>query len=239
MATQKKCEIAIDFEEHIKDLLECPVCIEPILSVPIHQCTNGQVVCNGCIAKLRSCPICRNDSTLVRNFMLEKIIEKLLVNKEASENTETPRWGSELAVVSFSNNEQSDELMAQINMLLNQRNNLQNQRNNLQNQFNNYQNSTAVAGNDRSSSDSDTDTEFRNTEFWHTEFRSLTSSENTPNHQNSTTVIGNDGSNSKIIPKYLKNIFKYSVFFVFGVLFVGMVIFVLLNIYKAAIGESV
>ena len=42
MATQKKCEIAIDFEEHIKDLLECPVCIEPILSAPIHQCTNAQ-----------------------------------------------------------------------------------------------------------------------------------------------------------------------------------------------------
>ena len=35
----------------------------------------------------------------VRNFMLEEIIEKLLVNKEFSENTETPRWGSELAVV--------------------------------------------------------------------------------------------------------------------------------------------
>ena len=79
MATQKKCEIAMDFEEHIKDLLECPVCIEPILSAPIHQCTNGHVVCNGCIAKLNSCPICRNDSTPVRNLMLEEITEKLMV----------------------------------------------------------------------------------------------------------------------------------------------------------------
>ena len=79
MATQQKCEIAIDFEEQIKDLLECPVCFEPILSTPIHQCTNGHVVCNGCIAKLSNCPICRNDSTLIRNLILEEIMEKILV----------------------------------------------------------------------------------------------------------------------------------------------------------------
>ena len=225
-----------DFEEHIKDLLECPVCIEPILSAPIHQCTNGHVVCNGCIAKLSNCPICRNDSTLIRNFMLEEIIEKFLVNKESSKNPETPRWGSELDVVSFSNNGPSNELMSQINFLQNQiRDILQNH------QLNNYQNSTA--GNDGSNSDSDTDTEFRSlsTEFRSltTEIRSLTSSEIIPNHQNSTAVAGNDGSNSETIPKYLKNIFKYSCFFVLGALCLSCVIVVLQMIYKAAIGESI
>ena len=79
MATPKTREKTTDFEEHFRDLLECPVCIEPILSAPIHQCTNGHVVCNGCIAKLNSCPICRNDSTPVRNLMLEEITEKLMV----------------------------------------------------------------------------------------------------------------------------------------------------------------
>jgi hypothetical protein len=229
MAAQKKCEIAIDVEEHIKDLLECPVCIEPILSAPIHQCTNGHVVCNGCIAKLSNCPICRNDSTLVRNFMLEEIIEKLLVNKESSEKPETPRWGSGLDFVSFSNDRPIAELEVQINILQNQiRTILQNH----QFRINNYQNSTA--GNDGSSSDSDTDTEFRDIEF-----RSFTSSEIIPNHQNSTAVAGNDGSNSETIPKYLKNIFKYSWFFVLGALCLSCVIVVLQMIYKAAIGERI
>ena len=80
MATPNTREKAMDFEERIRVLLECPVCIEPLLSVPIHQCINGHVVCNDCIAKLNNCPICRNDSTLIRNLMLEEIIEKILVH---------------------------------------------------------------------------------------------------------------------------------------------------------------
>ena len=61
--------------------------------------------------------------------MLEEIIEKLLVNKESSEKSETQRWGSGLAVVSFSSNGRSDELEVEFNIL---------------------QNSTSVAGNDGS-----------------------------------------------------------------------------------------
>ena len=218
----------MDFEERIRVLLECPVCIEPLLSVPVHQCINGHVVCNGCIAKLNNCPICRSDSTLVRNFMLEEIIEKFLVNKESSKNPETPRWGSELDVVSFSNNGPSDRLEVQVNILQNQiRDILRNHPN-----LNNYQNSTA--GNDGSSSDSDTDTEFR-------EFRYLTRSENLrseTNHQNSNAVAGNDGSNSETIPKYLAKILKYSVFFVFGVLCFGFVIGAFLAINNPTGRES-
>ena len=53
-----------EFEEYVKCLLKCPACSEPIKSSPIHQCTNGHVVCKDCITKLEYCPICKNDSTL-------------------------------------------------------------------------------------------------------------------------------------------------------------------------------
>ena len=87
MASQKTCEKTKKIEEHIEDILKCPNCIKPIMSIPIHQCTNGHVVCKDCIAKLSNCPICRNDSTLVRNLMLEQIIEKLVVLKFISFST--------------------------------------------------------------------------------------------------------------------------------------------------------
>ena len=87
MATQETREKAKKFKEQIEDILKCPNCIKPIMSAPIHQCKNGHVVCKDCIAKLSNCPICRNDSTLVRNLMLEQIIEKLAVLKFISFST--------------------------------------------------------------------------------------------------------------------------------------------------------
>ena len=70
------------FEEYVKNLLECPVCMEPIQSAPIHQCTNGHVLCKDCIAKLESCPICRNDSNTARNLIFEQIIGNFIANQE-------------------------------------------------------------------------------------------------------------------------------------------------------------
>ena len=64
-------------DEYIRDLLECPVCIETIKSVPVYQCANGHVICNDCIEKLTNCPICRSDSALVRILKLEDIIQRL------------------------------------------------------------------------------------------------------------------------------------------------------------------
>mgnify|MGYP001363389618 CR=1 FL=1 len=61
----------------LRDLLECPVCMETIKSVPVYQCNNGHVICKDCIKKLNNCPICRNDSAPARSLQLEKIVERL------------------------------------------------------------------------------------------------------------------------------------------------------------------
>ena len=76
MATSKTSQTS-DIEEYLRDLLECPVCMETIKSVPVYQCINGHVICNVCIEKLNNCPICRNDSALVRSLKLENIVQRL------------------------------------------------------------------------------------------------------------------------------------------------------------------
>ena len=77
MAASKPNKNSSDFEEYIRDLLECPVCMELIKSVPVYQCANGHVICMDCIEKLNNCPICRNDSELRRNLKLENIVQRL------------------------------------------------------------------------------------------------------------------------------------------------------------------
>ena len=77
MATSKTYQNSSDFEEYIRDLLECPVCMETIKSLPVYQCANGHALCNDCIEKLNNCPICRNDSSLVRSLKLENIVQRL------------------------------------------------------------------------------------------------------------------------------------------------------------------
>ena len=77
MATSNINQNSSDFEEYIRDLLECPVCMETIKSLPVYQCANGHALCNDCIKKLNNCPICRNDSSLVRSLKLENIVQRL------------------------------------------------------------------------------------------------------------------------------------------------------------------
>ena len=98
MATSKTYQNPSDFEEYIRDLLECPVCMETIKSVPVYQCTNGHVICKDCIKKLDNCPICRNDSTPARNLQLEKIVQRLegIQHEKRGSTTATPtlqKWG--------------------------------------------------------------------------------------------------------------------------------------------------
>ena len=104
------------FEEYVMSLLECPVCMEPIKSPPIHQCTNGHLLCKDCIAKLESCPICRNDSKTARNLIFEQIIGNFvafeLTNEGAYEKPELQKWEQ----VSFSNNRSNEELSVQLNI---------------------------------------------------------------------------------------------------------------------------
>ena len=97
MATSKTNEKSSVSDEYIKHLSECPVCIEAIRSAPIHQCTNGHVICKDCILKLDSCPICRSDSKLARNLMLEQIIAKIYgpqqVKEGPCEKFKLEEWG--------------------------------------------------------------------------------------------------------------------------------------------------
>ena len=96
-----------EFEECVKFLLECPVCSKPNRSAPIHQCTNGHIVCKNCVTKLENCPICRNNSKLARNLIFEQIIEKFsaleLANEEPPEKAKLQKWGQRSDSVRFSN----------------------------------------------------------------------------------------------------------------------------------------
>ena len=87
-----------NFEEYIRDLLECPVCMDTIKSVPVYQCANGHVICQGCIDKLNNCPICRNDSELRRSLKLEDIVQRIEGIQPENEKTGTAlsnlkKWG--------------------------------------------------------------------------------------------------------------------------------------------------
>lgn len=98
MATSKTNPNPSDFEEYVRDLLECPVCMDTIKSVPIYQCSNGHLICKDCIEKLNNCPICRNDSPLVRNLKLENIVQRLDGIHPENEGTTTvkpnlQKWG--------------------------------------------------------------------------------------------------------------------------------------------------
>ena len=98
MAASKPNQTPSDFEEYIRDLLECPVCMEIIKSVPVYQCANGHVICMDCIEQLHNCPICRNDSELRRNLKLENIVQRLEGIQYENEETTTAKpnlqkWG--------------------------------------------------------------------------------------------------------------------------------------------------
>ena len=82
----------------LRDLLECPVCMETIKSVPVYQCNNGHVICKDCVKKLNNCPICRNDSAPARSLQLEKIVERLEGIQPENEGSTTAKpnlqkWG--------------------------------------------------------------------------------------------------------------------------------------------------
>ena len=108
------------FEEYVKSLLECPVCMELIKSAPIHQCTNGHLLCKDCIAKLESCPICRNDSKTARNLIFEQIIGNFyaleLANPGPYEKLEVQKWEEVCISASFSNNTADEEPSVQLNI---------------------------------------------------------------------------------------------------------------------------
>jgi len=68
------------------DVLECPVCFEPITKTPIFVCANREQhsICIDCYQPIfnanRPCPICRKKLTNIRSLRLEKIVEEMPEN---------------------------------------------------------------------------------------------------------------------------------------------------------------
>jgi len=48
-----------DLLKHFQSLVECPVCLGSIRTVPVFCCPSGHVVCTECRSQLASCPVCR------------------------------------------------------------------------------------------------------------------------------------------------------------------------------------
>ena len=128
--TFKSEEKSIEFKKYVKGLLQCTVCIKLIKTTPIHQCTDGHVICKDCIPKLNNvrvrdplffhfrkvCPTCRNYTTLSRNLIIEQVIEKLdeiqPENEELIEMPKIQKWGNGFSVSNFLNNESDVSLIS-------------------------------------------------------------------------------------------------------------------------------
>lgn len=73
---EKKLKLTI--RHRLTAILKCPVCYDAVGNngSPIWMCSNGHVMCNGCYAKLITCPLCRNvlhDN--IRNLALERVLQ--------------------------------------------------------------------------------------------------------------------------------------------------------------------
>ena len=56
--------------------LECPVCLEEMVEVRIHQCVSGHLVCHHCRQSLQTCPVCR-DNIIGRATVMERLASAL------------------------------------------------------------------------------------------------------------------------------------------------------------------
>jgi hypothetical protein len=83
---------AIPFSE-IKEMVECPVCMNVPDSPPIYQCGNGHILCKACKAQLTHCPTCRQPLGNLRSLVAEKLIEKIPVRCTFAEHGCDVRWG--------------------------------------------------------------------------------------------------------------------------------------------------
>ena len=124
MATCNPNQTSSDIEEYLRELLECPVCMETIKSVPVYQCTNGHVICKDCIEKLNNCPICRNDSSLVRSLELENIVQRIegipIENQEIfTAKRNLKKWGKGSVRVYGTINGSTQETRIELNLQAN------------------------------------------------------------------------------------------------------------------------
>jgi E3 ubiquitin-protein ligase SIAH1 len=63
---------AHDLSKDVLEQLECPVCMEYMLT-PITLCGNGHNICSSCKKDIQKCPICRELLLDTRNNELEKL----------------------------------------------------------------------------------------------------------------------------------------------------------------------
>ena len=60
--------------------MECSFCYEVMLA-EIFCCTNSHLVCRKCMIKLPHCPICRDMSPPIRNYLVERMVAIFFGNK--------------------------------------------------------------------------------------------------------------------------------------------------------------
>ncbi|KAF7833422.1 E3 ubiquitin-protein ligase SINA-like 10 [Senna tora] len=71
---EQDCSI-IWFDPKAIDLLDCPICLEP-LKPPISHCHNGHILCSSCCTHLKNiCPICTTSIGSTRIRTLENLLE--------------------------------------------------------------------------------------------------------------------------------------------------------------------
>jgi E3 ubiquitin-protein ligase SIAH1 len=76
----------------VEDALECPVCFKVPDSPPIYQCVVGHMICEDCHSKVVECPTCRQPLGKTRNFVAEKLIEKIPTRCRYAEEGCDVRW---------------------------------------------------------------------------------------------------------------------------------------------------
>ena len=68
--------IRADNNDALMSVFECPICFDHVCS-PFRQCSNGHLVCDSCLKKVKNCPVCRVafGSIEIRALKLERIAE--------------------------------------------------------------------------------------------------------------------------------------------------------------------
>ena len=61
----------------IREILECPVCLEPPASIPIYTCDNGHILCHCCHQRFTNCPTCQTKLEDKRCLVLEKMVSEI------------------------------------------------------------------------------------------------------------------------------------------------------------------
>ena len=61
----------------IREMLQCPVCLEYPRAPPIYRCYNDHIICSACQVKVKTCPTCRDPRISVNRFAAKLAITVL------------------------------------------------------------------------------------------------------------------------------------------------------------------